>query len=94
MTKTPYDEMEIRCPRLGGEVRFSYCRREDGDKPCFRTIICWQAFFPVESYLKDHLTPEEWDRFTRQQPKDKVTSLIDLIEAVKKRKNGVDHGTF
>jgi len=94
MTESPYDDKEIRCPRLGGEVRFSYCRREGGDMPCPRTVICWQAFFPVEAHLKDTLTAETWERFVHQQPKDKVTTLIDLIEAAKKRKTQAGHGSF
>ncbi|MBN1383043.1 MAG: hypothetical protein JXA41_15365 [Deltaproteobacteria bacterium] len=84
---TTYDHLEIRCPRLGGEVKFAYCRRESGDRPCARTITCWQSFFPVEQFLKDNMPEEDWERFTREQPKDKVTTLIDLIEAAKKRRN-------
>ncbi|MBN1664201.1 MAG: hypothetical protein JW943_11420 [Deltaproteobacteria bacterium] len=82
---TTYDDREIRCPRLGGEVPFSYCRRENGHMPCPRTIICWQAFFPVEQFLMENMTPEDWEQFSGQQPKDKVTTLLDLIEAAKKR---------
>jgi hypothetical protein len=29
-----YRELIMRCPRLGGEVPFSYCEREAGDLPC------------------------------------------------------------
>jgi hypothetical protein len=83
---TTHDQREIRCPRLGGEVRFGYCRREAGNLPCPRTIICWQPFFPVESYLMKQMAPEDWERFSQQQPQDKVTNLLDLIEAAKKRK--------
>jgi hypothetical protein len=80
-----YDHLEIRCPRLGGEVRFSYCRHEGGDLPCPRTMICWQFHFPVENYLIENMTSEEWERFSHQEPKEKIVTLIDLIEAAKKR---------
>jgi len=83
---TKYDDREIRCPRLGGEVQFSYCRRESGYLPCPRVVICWQAFFPVEQYLMENMSAEMWERFSQQQPKDKVTTLLDLIEAAKKQK--------
>lgn len=86
MMPTTYDHLETRCPRLGGEVKFSYCRRESGDMPCPRLIICWQTFFPAEQFLMDHMKKEDWERFSQQPPKDKVTTLIDLIEAAKKRK--------
>ena len=29
-----YRDLVMRCPRLGGEVPFSYCEREAGDLPC------------------------------------------------------------
>jgi hypothetical protein len=82
-----YDHLEIRCPRLGGEVTFSYCEKEGGDLPCPRIILCWQPHFPVEDYLKGKLTQTQWDRFSNQAPKHKVTTLVELIEAAKKRKD-------
>jgi hypothetical protein len=80
-----YNEIELRCPRLGGEVKFSYCVREGGDVPCPRTITCWQSFFPVATHLKNLLTEDAWERFSRHVPKDKVTTLIELIETARKR---------
>jgi hypothetical protein len=80
-----YDHLEIRCPRLGHELNFSYCRREAGDLPCHRTIQCWQAFFPVEAYLRENMSAAEEERFFRQIPGNKMTTLIDLIEQAKAR---------
>lgn len=80
-----YNELEMRCPRLGGEVKFFYCAREGGDLPCLRIIDCWQAFFPVETYLRGRMSQESWEKFSRQVPKNKVATLIELIEAAKKR---------
>lgn len=80
-----YRHLEIRCPRLGGEVTFSYCEREGGDKPCMRIVTCWNSFFPVETYLKENLSAEAWERFSGQTPKDKVSTLIELVEAAKMR---------
>lgn len=80
-----YDHLEIRCPKLGHELTFSYCRREGGDLPCQRTVKCWQSFFPVEAYLREALPTEAWERFSRMAPADKMTTLIDLIEQAKKR---------
>lgn len=31
------------------------------------------------------MTAESWNAFVSQMPKDKITTLIELIEAVKKR---------
>jgi hypothetical protein len=81
-----YDHLEMRCPRLGGEVLFSYCKQEGGDLPCPRIIACWQPYFPVEAHLKEKLTSAQWDRFFNQTPKHKLTTLVEVIEAAKKRK--------
>ena len=53
--------LELRCPKLGGEVTFAYCLVEGGDLPCSRTIACWQQYFPVETHLRAKLTQEQWD---------------------------------
>ena len=80
-----YDHLELRCPRLGGEVKFSYCRKEGGDLPCLRIITCWYPHFPVEQHLRANMTKDSWDSFVGQMPKDKITTLMELIEAAKKR---------
>ena len=84
--KTEYDHKLIRCPKLGDEMTLSYCLQESGDLPCLRIMRCWSSSFDVESILKDQLTPEKLEKFLSSQPKDKVTSLLELIETAKKRK--------
>jgi len=85
-----YDNLEIRCPRLGGEVTFAYCQKEGGDLPCPRILACWQPRCDVETYLRGKLTKTEWDCCFNRPSKDKVTTLIELIEAAKKRKGVSD----
>jgi len=76
----------IRCSRLGDEITFSYCLQESGELPCSRIVRCWLSFFDVESFLKAKLAPAKWNSFRNLQPKDKVTSLIELIETAKAKK--------
>ena len=80
-----YRERIIRCPRLGGEVPFSYCEREAGELPCRQIIHCWDAGFPVQEYLRETLTPEVWDRFRNEVPKNRITTLLDSVEAAHQR---------
>jgi len=80
-----YDYLEIRCPKLGGEVKFSYCVQEGGALPCHRIVNCWQAYFPVESYLMSRMSQESWELFSRKTPQDKLATIIELVEAAKKR---------
>jgi hypothetical protein len=86
--KSAHDHLEIRCPRLGGQVTFSYCRQEGGILPCQRIIVCWQGRFPVDAFLRSVLNAEDWDRWTSQSPKEKVVTLLELIEAAKARLQG------
>ncbi len=84
--KTEHDEKIIRCPKLGDEMTFSYCLAEAGELPCARIINCWQAAFDVIEVLKSVLTPDQWGHFANVQPKEKVLSLIELIERAKAKK--------
>ena len=77
---------KIRCPRLGDEIALAYCVKESGNLPCSRIVNCWSPFFDIESFLKKNLTPEKWNEFINFKPRDKVTSLIELIEAAKAKK--------
>ena len=79
------DRKLMRCPRLGGEVTFGYCRKEGGEIPCPRTIACWSPYFPVEEFLRQILTSEQWERSFVGEPKAKILSIIELIEEAKKR---------
>jgi hypothetical protein len=84
--KEEINNKQIRCPRLGDEIFFSYCLQEAGDLPCSRIISCWSVYFDVEVFLKEKLAPEKWDKFINFQPKDKVISLIELIETAKAKR--------
>jgi len=77
---------QIRCPRLGDEIPFSYCLQESGDFPCSRIVRCWSPYFNIECFLKEKLAPEKWDSFINLLPKDKITNIIELIEAAKAKK--------
>ena len=84
--KTQHDDKLIRCPKLGDEMTFVYCLQESGEFPCQRILRCWSLSFDVEAFLKEKLTPEKYERFINTQQNDKVTSLIELIEAAKAKK--------
>jgi hypothetical protein len=42
--------------------------------------------FDVESFLHKNMTVQDWESFNNTQPKDKVTSMIEIIEAAKRKK--------
>jgi hypothetical protein len=81
----PGDDYTIRCPRLGHQISFSYCRSENRGLPCFKTLDCWHTHFKVVEYMKEVLSPEEWQKIFAAPPKPKILSLLELIEQTKKR---------
>ena len=83
--KPPDDNFMIRCPRLGHQIYFSYCRSENQGLPCFKTLDCWHTYFPVAEHLREELTPEEWETCFGPKKKPKTVSLLELIEQAKKR---------
>jgi hypothetical protein len=81
-----YDDLEIRCPRLGHEIRFTYCRLEAGDLPCSRVIACWQSRIPVEDILQQSLSEKQWVSFRISEPGEKLSTLLDYAAAANRRK--------
>ena len=74
----------IRCPKLGHQIAFTYCRSESMGLPCFKILDCWFDQFLVEEYLRKELKPEEWEKVFERPQKTKVLSLLELIEEAKK----------
>jgi hypothetical protein len=75
---------EIRCPRLGSPVTFSYCETESSGQPCLKCISCWTPYFDVAAALAEKLGSENLDSYFSRQPKPKVVTLIELIEKARK----------
>ena len=84
MEKDQYDSKLVRCPKLGQQITFSYCRRESGNLPCSRALRCWEQAFPASDYFRGCLTDEQWKMCFEEAPKPKIVSLIELIEQAKK----------
>jgi hypothetical protein len=80
----PYEEKQIRCPKLGGPVNFEFCRVEGRELPCGRALACWSHYFDVEAYFRKILSAEDFDKcFVQPQPSILCT-LIELIEKARK----------
>ena len=81
----PDDSFKIRCPRLGQQIYFSYCRQENLGLPCFKTLDCWYIYFPVAAYLKEELSDREWQESFEKPPTPKLVSLAELIDKAQKQ---------
>ncbi|MBN1847641.1 MAG: hypothetical protein JW932_03570 [Deltaproteobacteria bacterium] len=82
----PGEDYLIRCPRLGHQIHFSYCRSENQGLPCSKILDCWFNHFLVEEYLRRELSAEEWAKAFERPAHPKMQSLLELIEQAKKNK--------
>jgi len=82
--RPPFEEIQIRCPRLGGPVSFEYCRVEDRQRPCTRAVVCWSVHFDAESFFRETMTPEDFEERFHNAPPSKIITLVDLIEQARK----------
>jgi hypothetical protein len=81
------ETLERRCPRLGGDVAFGYCKICGEDEtPCFKVFDCWWERFDVVAHMQACLSPAAFDALSQHRtPPDKVTSLVDLIRQAQER---------
>ncbi len=81
-----YEEVERRCPRLGGVVSYEYCRHHAAEKePCWKILDCWWESFDVVGLLTRELGEEAVNRIANTRPPSKTASLVTLIQQAQKR---------
>ncbi len=87
MTEISYDNLDRRCPVLGGPVTFKYCKKcGDGDTFCWKVIDCWWDTFDIMAYLKITLNADSIEKLVNARPKPKVNTLVELIEKAANQK--------
>ena len=91
MSDLDIDNLERRCPRLGSRISFRYCLISgEDDNPCWKIFDCWWEQFDVETYLQANLPAEIFKQLVEKaaaQPKNKLTSILEIAEQAKKRKS-------
>jgi len=80
---TAHDHRRRRCPMLGHDVPFSYCRAPARDLPCRRIFDCWWETFDVRAFLSSHFSEDDIARILAP-PKHKTVTLVELIERARK----------
>ena len=85
MSHEAFDKVVIRCPKLGGEVDFGYCRQVDQGLPCARALTCFELRFPVASYFKLVLREETFRRCFSAPPEPKLDRLLRAVDRAKER---------
>ncbi len=81
-----YDDKPIRCPRIGGDVIFKYCRTSG--QPFCRTIIaCWAVKIDIGQFLADNYTPELIQQGLARPEKGRIQTMIELAQKSKQTTN-------
>jgi hypothetical protein len=80
---TQHDARRRRCPMLGHEVHFGYCRAPGRELPCGRIFDCWFEAFDVEAFVRAHYSEADVARILAPR-KPKVVSIVELIEQARR----------
>ncbi len=81
-----HDSFNIRCPQLGGEVPFRYCRTFNEDLPCRRIIVCWEFRMEIARFLSEHYSIDQVERALSPPTRTRIETILELIEEAKKLK--------
>ncbi len=81
-----HDALTIRCPMLGGEVPFRYCRTLNEELPCRKIIICWEFRMEIGKFLSDHYSLDQIEKALSPPTKTRIETILELIEKAKKSK--------
>ena len=73
-----HDERRRRCPMLGHDVPFSYCRAPGAPRPCRRVFDCWWETFDIRGFVCSHFSEEDVRQITAPRP-DKAATIVELI---------------
>ena len=81
-----HDAKKRRCPMLGHELTFAYCREPGRETPCAKIFDCWWERFDITGFIRAHYPPEAIAKILEpKQPK--VASLYDIVRKVQKHES-------
>ncbi len=81
-----HDDKIRRCPMLGHELAFSYCRQPGREIPCARIFDCWWDRLDIVDFVQDHYDPDTIVEIRKpRQPK--MASLVEIIERARKQES-------
>lgn len=80
-----YDQKLKRCPMLGHDLTFAYCRQPGQDTPCRKIYDCWWQDFDIAAFMEAHYPPETLAHVTEAK-KPKMLSLVEIIQRAQAKK--------
>jgi len=89
-TETPmieeHDTLIIRCPQLGGEIPFRYCRTVNEDLPCRKIMVCWEFRVEISKFLGEHYSVDQIQCALAPPAKTRLDTILEIIEKAKETK--------
>jgi len=78
------DARQRRCPMLGHDVTFAYCRAPGPGLPCRRIFDCWWETFDVVAFIGRHFSEADIEAI-RAPRADKAGTIVELIRRAQQR---------
>jgi len=78
-----FDGIAVRCPQLGSQVSFGYCRQLRDGLPCQRALACFAPRFPVAEYFRRVLREETYRRCFAQPGEGRYEALLRVFRQAK-----------
>lgn len=86
MDSSEFDDLTMRCPRLGHLIEFRYCMGNTGEMPCRKILDCWHERFDVHTYLKGIYSDEDIALIV-SPPKPKLLQIIEIARKARERED-------
>lgn len=81
-----HDALVIRCPQLGGEIPFRYCRTVNENLPCRRIVVCWEFRVEISKFLSEHYSVDQIQCALAPSAKSRLDTILEMIEKAKETK--------
>ena len=81
-----HDALIIRCPQLGGEVPFRYCRTVNQDLPCRRMMVCWEFRLEMPKFLREHYSMDQIQCALTPPNQTRLDTILEIVEKAKRTK--------
>ncbi len=78
-----FDAVSLRCPQLGSQVSFGYCRQLSDGLPCKRALSCFAPRFPVAEYFRRVLCEDTYRRCFEQPGDTRYEALLRVFDRAK-----------
>lgn len=85
MAINEHDELNLRCPLLGGPVPFKYCRAVNRKLPCGRILLCWGGKLDIPAFLEANYSKEELEAAFERDGRTKVQRIVQIADEAQKK---------